>query len=176
MMFLLLLGCSDEGAPSWAFQHASVSVDEDGVLRGFQVWELYAARWSKKQKEKHHLCAYIQELFGTPLQSPDCPDCTGGYRASAVSADTDCATDWRADIDASTAEFELLIGASLAEDDVTATLSGPHQGWYQRFGEGEVLPQGHIWSDSGSSDALPSLVTGELYLLWSTSAWQLTEE
>ena len=40
MMLFLLLACSDDGLPSWAFQYADVSVDEDGSLHGFQVLSL----------------------------------------------------------------------------------------------------------------------------------------
>lgn len=172
------IGCSGDVQPGWALQHAVVTVDEEGRLSGFQTWELYAPKWSRKQKERHHLCALVEELSGEQLDAPRCPECADGFLVAAAVADTDCEERWLVDLSAATVSFELLVGAALTADESTAEVSGPRQGWYQRFGppEDAAQVQGHIWPESGASDALPMLVADERYVLWPTSAWSLQEE
>lgn len=171
-----LMGCAVGDEPVWAFQHAVVSVDADGSLHGYQMWELFADRWERKFDDRYFLCADVQELTGEPVSQPRCPGCEDGFLVNAVSTDTDCEARWLAQIHGATVEYELLIGEPLAADEISADVSGPLQGWYQRFGDGEALPQGHVWSESGAPDALPMLVEGERYELWSTSAWALNEQ
>ena len=87
---LIATGCGDQGAsPFWAFQHASVQ-EIDGVLTGYQVWEFYGKRWQRKQKEKHHICALVQSVSGTPDTLADCPDCETVFAVDLSVVETDC--------------------------------------------------------------------------------------
>lgn len=173
---LLLLGaCGGDDEPAWALQHATVSLDEDGTLSGFQTWELYADKWSRRLNEKHHLCAVVEQISGTPLDEPRCPGCVDGFTVFTEVADSDCPERWVTQLGLAE-EIELLIGDTVDDEALPEEATAPRRGWYQRFGGGEAVTQGHIWSESGAPDALPMLVTEERYVLWPTSAWSLLEE
>jgi len=170
---LIATGCGDQGAsPFWAFQHASVQ-EIDGVLTGYQVWEFYGKRWQRKQKEKHHICALVQSVSGTPDTLADCPDCETVFAVDLSVVETDC------DGAINPVDFEGVthFGFGLAPSDLSEANPYPaaSMGWYLSWDGDTSDVQGFAWNvlAEESEDFQTGWVDDQEFILWSAYAWQL---
>ena len=167
----LFIACGGQGdAAFWGFQHASVTVSGDD-LEGYQIWELYAERWQRKQKEKHHICSLVQTLTGTATEPvlEGCLDCEAVYAVSVDFLETDCDEDIasRADLAGMT---RLAIGAVSDELEVDSPQPGVSLGWYQSFDNTTATPHGYAWQDP---EPVEAVWTDGTYTLWPAYAWEL---
>ena len=173
---LLMGGCGGGDDAAWALQHGSVDAARDGIS-GYQVWEFYGRKWAKKRDEKHHLCARVQEISGTPeaLQLEGCDDCDLVFRMDLAELETDCGADL-----ASAAGYGGL--THFAFGPLPGDLDGedPHPGdsfaWYQSW-DGETA-QLLGWAyderlDRGDDPAGEGWTVGGRYVLWPAYAWEL---
>lgn len=171
LLLPLLTACGGQGdAPFWGFQHASVTVEGEGIS-GYQIWEFYSERWQRKQKEKHHSCSVVQTLVGTlgDVELDGCLDCGVVYDIELSLLESDCETSLsdRADLAGMT-----HLGIGVLSDELESQSPHPDAalGWYQSWDGESAEPNGYAWQEPEPTAAVWQDGT---FTLWPAVAWQL---
>ncbi len=170
-----LVGCQGGDAPRWAVQHGSLELTTDG-FQGYQVWELFSARWKKDGDERTHLCAVVQRMEGKLTSALDgCEGCQGSYEVTVEPLETDCP-------EGSVAEGSFESSHILAVGRVPAAIADqdPHPGrslgWYQGWGEAEAQAMGFVLPEgvgTANDPGVQGWIPGERYDLEPVYAWEL---
>jgi hypothetical protein len=171
LMLPLLAACGGQGdAVFWGFQHASLTVSGQGVT-GYQLWELYAERWERKQKEKFHVCSVVQTLSGVEVSDEleGCLNCEAVYEVRLELLESDCeeAVSGRPDLAGMT---RLAVGALPTELEEDSPYPGATLGWYQSWDGTTASLHGYAWRDP--EPTAPEWGDGA-FTLWPAYAWQL---
>lgn len=172
---LLLPACGGQQQPAWAVQHATLDVESDGIS-GYQLWELFAKKWKKKQDDKHHLCALVQTVDGTLTTDLDgCLGCEASYAVTVDELETDCDPTWVAG-----ETFEgvraFAFGEVPPEEADLDPYPGHSLGWYQSWDGQTAEFIGFAWHEAlgtASDPGIQGWSPGERYVLEPVYAWEL---
>lgn len=175
---LALAGCAgDDGSPAWAFDPLWLEPTEDGGVYGFQTWEIFSPRWTKRFDERYYLCSVVVELHGTPTQTDaDCPACEHAWDVEPSLLEDDCGEAIAGDPGfLSLARVAIgEIGADLADGDPHPSRS---VGGYADYGDGEWVPHG--WAYPEALDTRGNVVDSDwndeqAFTFWPAWFWDLS--
>ena len=171
MLLPLLTACGGQGdAPFWGLQHASLTVEGEGIS-GYQVWEFYTERWQRKQKEKHHTCSVVQTLTGVLIDDDldGCLACEAVYDIELELLESDCeaSLSGRADLAGMT---QLGIGMLTEDLEADSPYPGAALGWFQSWDGSSAEASGYAWQEPEPTAAVWQ---DGAFTLWPAVAWQL---
>lgn len=168
---LALSACADQ-TPAWALQHGTLDT-LDGAIDGYQVWEVYRDKWTRKRGERHHLCAVVQTLEGEEVTTlPGCVGCARSFAVRTELLETDCAAA-PGGLDGVT---HFSFGPVPNELQADEPHPGATLGWYVSFDGEAVEPMGFAWNaalDEGEQPEQTGFVDGERFVFWPAWAWDL---
>ncbi len=164
----VLAACKADREPAWALDPIYLEPAGEGVI-GFQTWEVFSERWSKRHAGKHYLCAVVVEFNGTP---GTCPDCTFAWDVQTSLVESDCPD--RVTNDPLPLSLRAIGVGDLGKSEDAPYGTQSSLGWAD-YGFGWEV---HGWAhpdalDNGGASSATDWDGAEPFALWPTAAWPL---
>ena len=151
MLPLLLLGCAPDLTPTWTWDPIWLEGAAVDGAHGFQTWEMFGPKWTKKQRDRFYICSVLVELDGE-ASTCDAPDCVFAWNVSPAVLETDCADAAFADEPLFTSLQRIALGGAYAAADApwpgrtTTSWADYGSGWEQH---GFAYPEAFDWGGAG---------------------------